>query len=73
MARTKQTAPLQRVPSDFGDGPDPSQRDWKSGTEALLKQSNAELKKAIAPVVRPEKSNDIVALVVCVGGIYASL
>jgi hypothetical protein len=79
MARKKQSTPLKRVPSDFTHGvPDQAElsRDKANGHANGNTSANGHtagtVQAALAPVLSEEKAG-LTQLVVCVGGIYASL
>lgn len=77
MARRKQAIPLQREPSDFHRGPpDSPNQGWKSsnGNGQAVKPPMAEPKADVEtlPSSITEQAGPI-QLLICVGGIYASL
>lgn len=80
MARQKQVAPLQREPSDFSAGPPQSanrDRRNQANGKTLEKSSpevNGNAQEPLVPIL-PTSPNEagFTQLIICVGGIYASL
>ena len=77
MARRKQAVPLQREVSDFHDGPPESpNHGWKNsnggGSPKQQPISNGRRKNEVVPQV-PIDQAGFTQLLICVGGIYASL
>jgi hypothetical protein len=71
MARTKQRAPLQREPSDFSHClPSTPDQGWKKASGDA--KANESLSSALAPMVSSDAAG-LVQLIICAGGIYASL
>lgn len=79
MARKKQVAPLQRVPSsgvieELPDTPEPKAKsvNGNAGKHAI---SNESAKSPAAAVATPSSSDQpgLIQLLICVAGIYASL
>lgn len=79
MARQKQVAPLQRQPSDSSAGPPESPnhgRQYANGQtpEKLPAVVNGDAKEPVVPVMPTSpKEAGFTQLIICVGGIYASL
>ena len=79
MARRKQVVPLQRQPSDFSAGPPESpNHGWQSANgkppEQPPKAINGDAKEPLVPIVPTSpKEAGFTQLIICVGGIYASL
>ncbi|MCJ1378001.1 UDP-galactose transporter [Xylographa soralifera] len=76
MARTKQSTPLQRAPSDFDQGPPESpSHGWKvsNGTSKPIDfpHTNGSIQHALE-LVSPEPAAGLPQLIVCIGGIYIS-
>ncbi|MCJ1372525.1 UDP-galactose transporter [Loxospora ochrophaea] len=75
MARTKQRTPLQREPSDFDRGPPESPgHGWKQATSDVQQEpppANGSLAQSLE-IPAPDSAG-FTQLIICVGGIYASL
>ncbi|MCJ1399507.1 UDP-galactose transporter [Xylographa trunciseda] len=76
MARTKQSTPLQRAPSDFNQGPPASAlHGWKASNGTSIAtdstHTNGSIQHALKPVTA-EAVAGLPQLIVCVGGIYIS-
>ena len=77
MARRKQATPLRREPSDFDKGPPESpSHGWKHRNGQNLDRkpavTNGEIEAEKLPLSITDQAGPL-QLVICVGGIYASL
>jgi hypothetical protein len=70
MARQKQSSPLKRTPSGLRSIHEATEKSLGTQTNGHV-HMNGNLVKSIAPVVKAEGS--LTQLIICVGGIYASL
>ncbi len=76
MARHKQVAPLRREPSDFENiHGQASGNDSRSVGESIMDGAATVVKDASRepPESAPQAQAGLIQLVICVGGIYASL
>lgn len=76
MARTKPTTPIQRTPSEtyaMNGSTNGSMRRRRNSVTELIGKELEEVAEAAARDPQEQKQAGLLALAICVGGIYASL